>query len=105
MYQEVWSQEAPSRDEVDAISGPVLVEFGAEWCPHCQAVQQELEALLQGVEMTHLKIADGKGRPLGRSFGVKLWPNFVFLRDGELKAQLARPSSRELSEAFARLSQ
>ena len=26
--------------------------------------------------------ADASGRPLGRSFKVKLWPTLVFLRDG-----------------------
>ena len=36
-------------------------------------------------------IADGPGRPLGRSFGVKLWPTLVFLRDGEHVDQLERP--------------
>ena len=40
-----------------------------------------------------LKVEDGPGRRLGRSFRVKLWPNLVFLRDGELRKQLARPDS------------
>jgi thioredoxin 1 len=30
----------------------------------------------------HVKVEDGSGRRLGRSFGVKLWPTLVFLRDG-----------------------
>ena len=41
--------------------------------------------------MRHLKVEDGPGRPLGRSFGVKLWPTFVFLRDGKETARLVRP--------------
>jgi thioredoxin 1 len=39
----------------------------------------------------HLKIADASGRRLGRSFGVKLWPTLVFLRDGRELARLVRP--------------
>ena len=32
-------------------------------------------------EVRHLKVEDGPGRPLGRSFRVKLWPTLVFLQD------------------------
>ena len=82
----------------------MLIEFGADWCPHCQAVQPVLKELLSDrVDVSHLKIEDGKGRPLGRSYGVKLWPNFVLLRDGEFVEQLARPSETELREALAKL--
>jgi len=43
------------------------------------------------------------GRRLGRSFRVKLWPNLVFLKNGAVVRQLARPSEPELKEAFAAL--
>jgi thioredoxin 1 len=49
----------------------------------------------------HIKIEDGKGKPLGRSFRVKLWPTFVFLRDGQVAKQVARPESREIQEGLA----
>jgi thioredoxin 1 len=39
-----------------------------------------------------VKIEDGKGMPLGRSYGVKLWPTLVFLRDGRVIQQMARPA-------------
>ena len=42
--------------------------------------------------MSHLKIAVGSGRPLGRSFRVKLWPTLVFLRNGAEVARLVRPA-------------
>lgn len=48
-------------------------------------------------------VEDGKGRPLGRSFRVKLWPTFVFLRDGQVVRQMARPSPRELRDGFEAL--
>jgi thioredoxin 1 len=51
----------------------------------------------------HVKIEDGKGRPLGRSFGVKLWPNFVFLRNGQVVQQLARPDAEEIRQALEAL--
>jgi thioredoxin 1 len=43
----------------------------------------------------HVKVEDGKGRPLGRSFRVKLWPTLVFLRDGQVVQQVARPGVAE----------
>jgi thioredoxin 1 len=101
-YTADWSIDSPTRQEVDALPGLTLVEFGAAWCPHCQAVQgllrQELETR---PEIRHLKVEDGKGRPLGRSFSVRLWPNFVFLQDGQVAWQLARPLPADLVAALA----
>ena len=50
--------------------------------------------------MRHVQVEDGKGRPLGRSFRVKLWPNFVFLLDGRVVKQLARPDRREIQQGL-----
>jgi thioredoxin 1 len=97
-----YRDEEPSRAEVDAMPGPVLIEFGAGWCPHCQAIQSHLRTALErhpGVR--HIKIADGKGKPLGRSFRVKLWPNLVFLRDGQVMQQSARPEAGEVEAGLA----
>ena len=56
------AQPEPTREEVDRMTGPVLLEFGASWCPHCQGVQPELAALLgQHQDWQHIKIEDGKG--------------------------------------------
>ena len=93
--------EAPTRAQVDAFAGPVLLEFGTEWCGFCRALAPQVAALLaQHPGVRHVKVADGPGLPLGRSFQVRLWPNLVFLRDGTLVRQLARPSRAELQEAF-----
>ena len=73
-YESVWQEESISRAEVDDLAGLVLLEFGADWCPHCQAVQPLLEQLLSGRDIRHVKVADGKGKRLGRTFAVKLWP-------------------------------
>jgi thioredoxin 1 len=90
-----------SRAEVDGMTGPVLLEFGTSWCGYCQAIQPELAALLPGFpQVRHIKVEDGPGRPLGRSFRVKLWPNLVFLRDGQVVRQLARPGAAEIREGL-----
>ena len=95
------STAEPEREAVDQMPGLVVLEFGASWCPHCQAAQPTLKAELdRRPQVTHLKIEDGRGKVLGRTYRVKLWPNLVLLRDGQILAQLARPSDLELREAF-----
>lgn len=51
-------------------------------------------------DVRHLKIEDGPGRPLGRSFGIKLWPTLVFLRDGTEVARVVRPTHAEQIETI-----
>jgi thioredoxin 1 len=41
--------------------------------------------------MLHIKQYDGKGKPLGRAFNVKLWPTLILLHDGKEMARLVRP--------------
>jgi thioredoxin 1 len=91
----------PSRDEIDRTAGPLVLEFGAGWCPHCQALAPRLKPLLDArPEIQHIKVEDGKGKPLGRSFRVKLWPTLVFLRDGQVLKQVARPEDAEVQEGL-----
>ncbi len=82
----------PTRAEVDALAGATLLEFGSPFCGHCQRAQPLIEqALAAHLGLRHLKIADARGRRLGRSFTVKLWPTLVFLRDGVEVARVVRP--------------
>lgn len=85
--------QAPARGEVDALAGLTLLEFGTDWCGHCRAAQPALaEVLSQHLQWRHLKVEDGPGRPLGRSYRVKLWPTLILLRDGQEVARLVRPT-------------
>jgi thioredoxin 1 len=97
-------EESPTREAVDAMAGPVVLEFGTEWCGFCRAAQPQIQDLLRRhPQVRHVKVEDGPGRPLGRSFRVKMWPNLVFLKDGVVVRQLARPSVAELRDAFTAL--
>jgi thioredoxin 1 len=85
--------ETLSRADTDALPGATVLEFGANWCSWCQAAQPAItEALRNHPGLRHIKVEDGKGRPLGRSYGVKLWPTLVFLKDGTEVARVVRPS-------------
>lgn len=95
----------PTRAEIDAATGPAVLEFGASWCGICQGTRPLIdEVLASHRDVPHRWIEDGKGRPLGRSFGIKLWPTLVFLRDGKEVARLVRPrEATEIEAAFAKL--
>lgn len=99
--EQEWTQDALS-----ALPGPVVLEFGAAWCGHCQALAPLLaEQLQEFTGVRHIRVEDGKGKPLGRSFKVKLWPTLVFLRDGQVVKQLVRPEAAELRQALQAITQ
>ena len=92
----------PERSAIDALPGVVALDFGTNWCGYCQAAEQYIEeALAPYSQVRHIKVEDGPGRPLGRSFRVKLWPTVVVLKDGQEVARVVRPAdARELDLAL-----
>ena len=88
--------DEPTRADVDASTGPLVLEFGTEWCGFCRAARPLVaEAFADHPGVPHVTVEDGPGRPLGRSFRVKLWPTLVFLKDGKEVARTVRPDSAE----------
>ncbi|MGE5865848.1 MAG: thioredoxin family protein [Rhizobacter sp.] len=95
---------APDRRELDARPGVTLVEFGTDWCGFCQAAQPAIAAALASRDdVQHIKVEDGPGRALGRSYKVKLWPTLIVLHDGVEAARVVRPAGeRDVVEALAK---
>jgi thioredoxin 1 len=80
------------RSDIDQLAGAVVIEFGTDWCGHCQAAEPLLaNALAAHPQVRLFKVEDGKGRKLGRSYRVTLWPTLIFLSDGIEVARLVRP--------------
>jgi thioredoxin 1 len=93
----------PTRQEIDSLAGTTLLEFGASWCPHCRRAQPHIAAAVAAHPgLRHVRIEDGSGQPLGRSFGVRLWPTLILMHDGVEKARVVRPPGvREIEALFA----
>ncbi len=100
-----YAAKEPARSEVDQLDGPALLEFGNAWCGYCRAAQPRIAAALEAhPRVRHIKIADASGKPLGRSFRVKLWPTLVFLDGGREVVRLVRPQETEaITEALERI--
>ena len=99
-----YSREHPTREAVAAMPGNVVIEFGLEWCPHCQQAAGPVSKALAAATLQSLRLEDERARPLGRSFQVKLWPTLLFLRDGVEVARVVRPTSAaEVAAGLAQL--
>lgn len=91
-----YAANEPPRSEIDALAGATLLEFGSPWCGHCRRAQPLIDEAFAGhAAVRHIKVADASRRRLGRSFGVKLWPTLVFLKDGHEIARLIRPTDAD----------
>lgn len=100
-YSDNFTDPEPQRVQIDALTGPAVLEFGTGWCGFCRGAQALIAAAFAAHPgVRHIKVEDGSGRRLGRSFGIKLWPTLVFLRDGQELARLVRPA-READVARA----
>ena len=91
-----YSVAQPDRSEIDAMEGVVALEFGADWCGHCKGAAPLVHAALaQFPDIKHIKVEDGSGRKLGRSFRVKLWPTLIVVRQGQELARVVRPADEQ----------
>lgn len=104
-FEKAYRAQEPTRQEIDALQGAAVLEFGASWCPICRGAQFDIaKAFADHAGTPHFKVEDGPGRPLGRSFRIKLWPTLIFLRDGQEVERLVRPDdAREITAAMARV--
>ena len=84
--------ETITREQADAFPGVTVLQFGTDWCGYCRAAERVIDPVLdQADDLRRVLVEDGKGRPLGRSYRVKLWPTLIFLNDGVEVSRVVRP--------------
>lgn len=91
------SDNKVKRADLDMLKGPAVVEFGASRCGYCQAAQPIIAAaFVKYPNVNHIRIEDGQGQRLGRTYSVKLWPTLIFLKDGIEISRLVRPTDADM---------
>ncbi|MGB1187453.1 MAG: thioredoxin family protein [Cycloclasticus pugetii] len=92
-FNPLYAEDNPILEDISQLSGYAFLEFGAPWCEHCKAAQSAIEQTLKPLQFAHVKVYDGKGLSLGRTFKVRRWPTLILLKDGVELARVVRPTS------------
>lgn len=75
--------------EVLKATGPVLVDFWAEWCGPCRALGPSLEALAteKGAQIKVVKVNIDDNPNAPTKYGVRSIPTMLIFKDGAVVAQ------------------
>jgi thioredoxin 1 len=99
-----YSEQTPERHDLDISKGSIILEFGSNGCGICRGTLPIIRESMEMIRAPHIRIEDGKGKRLGRSYGVKLWPTLIMLRDGREVARVVRPTTvKEIEDALDQL--
>ena len=78
--------------ELDVLkaSGPVPVDYWAEWCGPCRAIAPVLEELARasGGRVTLAKVNVDENPGLAARYGIRSIPTILFVKDGKVADQV-----------------
>ena len=79
--------ESTFDQEVLQRSGPVLVDFWADWCTPCHAVAPVLARIAEERNLKLVNVNYDEEQQLAERYGVQSIPNMILFENGEPKAQ------------------
>ena len=91
------ANDQPFEEDVLKSSEPVLVDFYAAWCGPCRVMEPVIREL--GDELAGrakvVQVDVDEEPELASRYEVRSIPNFVVIKDGEVKARLVGAQSKE----------
>ncbi len=97
----VMISEGNWQQEVMDSAGPVLVDFWAEWCGPCRAMNPVLESLA-GELAGKLKIAKvnvDENQQLAGKFGIRSIPTLLIIKGGTVREQMVGSMNKDTLKA------
>ena len=79
--------ETTFEQEVVESERPVLVDFWAEWCGPCHAVEPVLDRIADERDLKLVKVNVDEERGLAERFGIASIPMMILFENGEPQAQ------------------
>jgi thioredoxin len=91
----------------DAVIGsaqPVLIDFGAAWCPPCRAIAPVVDAIAAAYDgKLRVAMCDVDRSPaLANRFDVRSVPTLVVVRDGRVVGRMVGAAPRDRIERFVK---
>jgi thioredoxin 1 len=73
----------------------VLVDFWANWCPHCISIMPQVDLLKTKMSgrAEVIKINSDEAHDLAQHFSIRSLPTFLFIKNGEEVSRISGGSS------------